>query len=300
MVKRLARKLRAFLLRPVEFRQEQILIELGRMQAKRNAEKSLADVSDAEFQVFSQHAEDGILQYLISRVPIADKSFVEFGVQDYRESNTRFLLVKDHWRGLIIDAGRDHLRYVGRESWLGLDHDLKAVSAFITRDNIDSLLAAAGMPEDLGLLSVDIDGNDYWVFGAISRVKPRLLVLEYNSFFGPELGLSVPYQENFERMAAHPSGYYFGASLRALSELAAEKGYALVGCESHGVNAFFLRRDLLGDFKEKSVEEAFVGMSPGGGMGFPAPLRPISGLPLQDPKTMAIKPISEWFSGVLS
>jgi hypothetical protein len=265
------------------------------MQARELEGKDFKTLQQSEFQVFSQNGEDGILQYLISRVPIASKTFVEFGVQDYSESNTRFLATKDHWAGLIIDASDAHQRYIHGESWLGVDRDLKAVRAFITRDNINTLLADAGMPEDLGLLSIDIDGMDYWVLEAIQQVKPWILVLEYNSTFGPDLSLTVPYAEKFDRWAAHPSGYYFGASLRALSELAAEQGYALVGCESHGGNAFFVRKDLLPGLAEKSVDEAYIEMALGGGMSFPKPLKLFSQLPLQDPKSSEVKSVSEWF-----
>lgn len=295
MIKEWARRFRAFMGRPSELRQEKILVELGRMQAKANAGRVFKDLREAEFQVFSQHAEDGIIQYLSSHVPLAHRHFVEFGVQDYRESNTRFLLVKDRWSGLILDADDAHLRYVHQESWLGLDHDLKARQAFITRENIDRLLDEGGVPEDLGLLSVDIDGNDYWIFEAISRVRARILVLEYNAFFGPDLSLSIPYEERFDRSEAHPSGRYFGASLRALAGLAKTKGYALLGCDSQGVNAFFVRKDLLGTLTEKGVEECFVEFRPGGGMGFPEPLRPIAHLPLIDPGSRESRPIREWF-----
>lgn len=295
MIKKLARKFRAFMGRSSELREEQILIELGRMQARQFLGRTVTDLRETEFKVFSQHAEDGILQYLISAVPVGQKIFVEFGVEDYRESNTRFLLVKDRWSGLIIDAGDAHLRYVNRESWLGVDCDLKTLQAFITRENINLLFNQAGISEDLGLLSVDLDGNDYWIFDAITCVKPRILILEYNSFFGPELCVSIPYQGNFDRMTAHSSGYYFGASLRALTELANAKGYALVGCESHGVNAFYVRRDILGVLSEKTVDEAFVEFRPGGGMRYPAPLRSISDLPLIDTKSLQTKRISEWY-----
>lgn len=293
MIRTLAREIRAFFLRPSLRYQERILTELGRMQARELQGKDLKDLRQAEFQVFSQHGEDGILQYLLSRVPIASKTFVEFGVQDYSESNTRFLISKDHWAGLIIDAGDEHLKYVHGESWLGMDRDLKAMKAYITRDNINALLA--DMPEDLGLLSIDIDGNDYWILKAISKVKPRVLVLEYNAHFGPSLSLTLPYAERFDRKSAHASGYYFGASLKALTELASEKGYALVGCESHGGNAFYVRKDVLSGLPEKSVEEAYVPMAAGGGLSYPKTLKAIAKLSLQDPKSSEIKTISEWF-----
>lgn len=295
MIRFLARKIRSFFLRPSLNYQERILVELGRIQSREIRGKDFKDLCEAEFQVFSQNGEDGILQYLISRVPVSSKTFVEFGVQDYAESNTRFLITKDHWSGLILDANDDHVKYVLGDNGLGRDRDLKVVKAFITRENINVLLDHSEIPEDLGLLSVDIDGNDYWILQAITRVRPRILVLEYNALFGSKLSLTVPYLEKFDRKSAHPSGYYFGASLRALTDLAVEKGYVLVGCESRGGNAFFVRRDVLSGLAEKSVEEAFRKLSVGGGMTFSEPLKQIAHLPLQDPKKSGNKSISEWF-----
>ena len=214
MIKDALRKARRWCLRPVENHLERLLLEQGRLQARGLPDGPVDDLASVEFGVFSQNGEDGVLQYLLKQVPIADRSFVEFGVQDYRESNTRFLLHKDHWRGWIIDADDAHQRYVRRESHLG-DADLQALQAFITRENIDALLKGAGVPEDLGILSVDIDGNDYWVLEAIQSVRPRILVLEYNSFLGPDLSLSLPYDAGFRRAQQGPGRAYFGASLAA-------------------------------------------------------------------------------------
>src|SRR5262249_12811597 len=206
-------------------------LQLGWVQSRevRSADR----LQDAEFRVFSQFGEDGIIQFLTQRVPIECDIFVEFGVQDYRESNTRFLLEKDNWRGLIIDAGDAHQTFL-ESSELGWRHWIDAVTAFIDRDNINELISAAGISGDIGLLSIDIDGNDYWVLEAIEAVSPRLLVVEYNSLFGPEAAITIPYDPRFDRTAAHASGLYFGASLAALTRLAGERGYALVGSNRAG------------------------------------------------------------------
>jgi hypothetical protein len=116
-----------------------------------------------------------------------------------------------------------------------------------------------GYTGEIGLLSIDIDGNDYWVWNAISVVSPAIVVIEYNFRFGVEKAVTIPYQPNFTRLSAHPSGIYFGASLKALCRLAEKKGYAFVGCTSAGTNAFFVRRDLKPDtVREMSAEEGFV------------------------------------------
>jgi hypothetical protein len=236
---------------------DRLRAEVGRLHAARVRALPPGPLRAAEFQVFSQWGEDGIIQYLLGKVPIANDLFVEFGVESYAEANTRFLLVNDNWRGVIIDGGSAHQEFTARAG-LSWRHHLQVVQAFITRDNIDGLLAAAGAQGDIGILSVDIDGNDYWVLEAIRSVSPRILIVEYNALFGPTLQVSVPYKADFTRTAAHPSNLYYGASLAALAGLAERKGYRLVGCNSAGNNAFFVRADLLGPLTPMSAAEAFV------------------------------------------
>jgi hypothetical protein len=250
----------AHALAPLLRRQEDLLILQGRAAALRNAERApLGRLADAEFKVFSQFGEDGILQHLVRETGIGpeEQSFVEFGVQDYLESNTRFLLMNDNWRGLILDGSRENMDLV-RRSDLHWRHDLTAVDAWIDRDNIDGLLASAGFQGRIGILSVDIDGNDYWVWERIASVDPVIVVVEYNSVFGAEHAVSVPYDPAFMREKASPSRLYFGASLPALESLGARKGYALVGSNRAGNNLFFVRRDRLGRLSALSAAEAYV------------------------------------------
>jgi hypothetical protein len=232
-------------------------VQVGGLESRSVAALPPDGLRDAEFTVFSQFGEDGILQFLVQRVPIDDEVFVEFGVEDYHESNTRFLLVHDNWRGLIIDGGTTHVEFL-RATGLGWRHHIDAVSAFIDRDNINGLIRSAGIEGDIGVLSVDIDGNDYWVLERIDAVSPRILIVEYNSTFGPEAVITVPYDPGFVRGEQHPSWLYWGASLAALTRLAESKGYALVGGNRAGNNAFYVRRDVLGDMPEVSVREAYA------------------------------------------
>jgi hypothetical protein len=208
------------------------------------------------FKVFSQWDEDGIIQYLISHLQIQNKTFIEFGVEDYEESNTRFLLFNDHWQGMVLDASESDIRFIqsDRIYW---EFDLQAKCAWITRENIDSLLRAADFSEDVGLLSIDIDGNEYWIWEAIQSVRPRVVIVEYNSLFGLQ-PISVPYKENFQKLTAHYSGLYYGCSLAALHHLAKKKGYILVGSNIWGHNAFFIRSDVASGFKGLEPEEGYV------------------------------------------
>jgi len=122
---------------------------------------------------------------------------------------------------------------------------LNAQSAFITRDNIDGLIAQNGFGGELGLLSIDIDGNDYWVWQAIGACRPWIVIAEYNAMFGDIQPLTIPYQADFQRMAGHPSGLYYGASAPALQQLGTQCGYSLVGSNRAGNDLFFVRNDVL-------------------------------------------------------
>jgi hypothetical protein len=225
---------------------ERLRVQIGRAEAARvRALPVDAPLRKAEFQVFSQFGEDGIIQHLISKVPIEADVFVEFGVEDFTESNTRFLLVNDNWRGLVIDGSDAHQRWLAAHP-TGWRHDIEAITAFIDRDNINALIGDAGITGDIGVLSIDLDGNDLWILEAINVVQPRILITEYNATFGPEAAVSVPYDPGFVRSEKHASSLYWGASLAALAQAARDKGFSLVGSNLAGNNAFFVRDDVRG------------------------------------------------------
>jgi hypothetical protein len=236
---------------------DDLRLAIGRLEARLARGADYEHLQQAEFRVFSQWGEDGILQYLVGKIPIPNRVFVEFGVEDYRESNTRFLLCNDNWSGLIIDAADAHARFLA-ERGLDWKYDITALTSFITRENIDGLIREAGVSGDIGLLSIDLDGNDYWILEAIECVSPRILVVEYNSHFGPDRAVTIPYRADFRRTLAHFSNLYYGASLCALRDVADRKGYALVGSNSAGNNAFFVRRDVLGTLREVDPADGWV------------------------------------------
>lgn len=239
---------------------DDLLILQGRALSLQIADRApLARLQDAEFKVFSQFGEDGILQYLARETGLSrsEQTFVEFGVQNYSESNTRFLLMNDHWRGLIIDGSQEYIDSV-RNQDLYWRHDLTAVAAWIDRDNIDRLIGDAGFSGDIGVLSIDIDGNDYWVWERIVVVNPVIVVVEWNSVFGPDHAISVPYDPAFQRQQAHHSCLYWGASIRAFEHLAAQRGYALLGSNTAANNLFFVRKDRLGRLQPRSAQEAYL------------------------------------------
>jgi hypothetical protein len=236
--------------------------ELKVLAAKRlsqdfHSRETLSNLHEAEFKVFSQFGDDGIIQYLIHRLRPLPDSFVEFGVENYRESNTRFLLLNNNWRGLVLDDNEKSINYI-RKDEIYWRHTLTARHAFVTRDNINDLLKEAGFVGEVGLLSIDIDGNDYWVWEQIKVIDPVIVIVEYNSIFGPDLAVTIPYDPKFARHRAHYSGQFWGASLQALTLLAERKGYSLVGCNSAGNNAYVVRNNKINNLSVFSAQEAFV------------------------------------------
>lgn len=231
------------LMAPLEQNYAKTTILQSLMLAKENRKKTnINKLSDVEFSGFSQWGEDGIIDWLIEKLPDIPKTFIEFGVEDYKESNTRMLLNLRNWRGYVMDGSSKNIANIKRQdiSWR---FDLTANCAFIDRENINQLINESGLSGDIGLLSVDIDGNDYWVWEAIDAVNPAIVVCEYNAVLGDLHRITVPYQKDFQRTQAHFSNLYFGASLPSLIELGRKKGYCFVGTNSNGINAFFIKQN---------------------------------------------------------
>lgn len=244
----------------VHKRLSDMMVLQGRALAIANQQRTnIKSLHDVEFKVFSQFGEDGIIQYLIKETNISEEEsvFIEFGVESYLESNTRFLLINNNWRGLVFDGSERNLESIKRQDFYWRN-DLTAVHAWIDCDNINQLINNAGFSGDIGLLSIDIDGNDYWVWQAIDVVNPVIVAVEWNSVFGPEAAVSIPYDPKFYRTDAHYSNLYYGASISAFEYLGKQKGYSLICSNSAGNNLFFVRNDRLGGLKPLKAQEAFV------------------------------------------
>lgn len=202
------------------------------------------------FKVYSQTDEDGIIQEIYRRIGVGQTTFIEFGCGSGVENNTVYLLLQG-WTGLWMDSHKGNVEKLTQtfEPFLKAGR-LRLKQAMVTRENINELLAHE--PKDVDLISIDIDMNDYWVWGAIECIRPRVVVIEYNASLRPPAALVVPYLSDRRWTGTN----YFGASLTALEQLGAAKGYALVGCGITGVNAYFVRRDLLADkFSEPYTAE---------------------------------------------
>ena len=220
----------------------------------------ITSLEQSEFRLRSQWGEDGILHYIFAEVGRDSRTFVEFGIQSGRECNAAHLALSEGWSGLFIE-GDPRFAASAREYYammLGPNASrVQVVNSFITVENINRVLSEAHVEGTLDLLSIDIDGNDYWVWEAISVVQPRVVAIEYNGAFGPVQALTIPYNPDFQRSSLG-NGMYYGASLAALAKLGSRKQYSLVGCGSNGINAFFVRRDLVGSrLREISVKDAF-------------------------------------------
>lgn len=195
------------------------------------------------FSVYSQNDEDGCLQEILRRLQIAKPTFVEIGVGDGLENNTHFLLAQG-CRGWWIEADAAHCLKINQRFVPQLERQqLALANLFVQSQFVDAILASLSVPREIDVLSIDIDGQDYYVWEALTHTSPRVVVIEYNGKLPPPVALVQPNR---------PTGTWngtdaFGASLAALESLGRRKGYNLVGCEISGNNAFFVRSDLVGE-----------------------------------------------------
>lgn len=220
-----------------------------------------------ELRVFSQNGEDGVLAEILRRIGVAGGTFVEFGVQDGSEGTTVFLAQVLGWSGAYLEA--DPAAYAALERRFSASPRVRTLQAAAEPDNVEALFERAGVPDEPDVVSIDVDGNDYWIWRALERYRPRVVVIEYNGDLDPASHRVMPYAPGFRW--DHSSGY--GASLAALEALGEEKGYVLVHTESAGVNAFFVRSDLARglpsgqEVPRRSANHALMGL------GHPAPRR---------------------------
>ncbi|MCC7117873.1 MAG: hypothetical protein IT310_05050 [Anaerolineales bacterium] len=193
------------------------------------------------FQVNSQNGEDGIIQEIFRRIGAPHKTFVEIGVGDGAQNNTAFLLAQG-WQGAWIDADTTFLKTI--ESRPDLQGEfLKCQAAFVSRENVLTIFEKLGVPVEFDFFSLDVDQNTYYVWEALAKYRPRVVLVEYNASIPP----AVNWKVNYLAERVWDGSQNFGASLAAYEELGRRLGYVLVGCDYTGSNAFFVREDLAGD-----------------------------------------------------
>jgi hypothetical protein len=210
-----------------------------------------------EFQVFSQNGEDGILLDILSKLAAVSKRFVEIGVEDGLECNTAVLGFVLGWDGMMVEGDRLRAaaaRKLAQRMTLGRANRVEVRQAFVTAENVDDIVGSVGP----GVMSIDVDGMDYWLWEAVRGVAPEVVIIEYNASMGRERAVTVPYDAAFSAGKAHASGYYHGASLKALERLGRAKGYSLAAVDAAGVNAFFVRDDVRPEtLPARKAEEIF-------------------------------------------
>jgi hypothetical protein len=191
-------------------------------------------------KVFSQNEEDGIIAEILRRIGVSQGTFVEFGVEGGLENNTAYLLTQG-WKGGWIEGSEKSFSNIGKTfaAYIASGH-LTVANNWVSAENIEEIIESFGF-EYIDVLSIDIDGNDYWVWNAIKKWQPKVVIIEYNAILPPEKEWIIKYSPNFRS----DSSMYHSASLKSLELLGRKKGYGLVGCNLNGVNAFFVRGDLM-------------------------------------------------------
>lgn len=201
----------------------------------------LPSFDDVQFRAFSQNGEDGILLFLLSLLGAINKRSVEIGVGNGTSCNTANLILNHGWTALLVDGALPEVEEGRRFYSQHPDtarHPPTFLHAWVTKENVNDVVQGAGFRGEIDLLSLDLDGNDYWIWEALDCISPRVVVLEYRTVWGAERAVTVPYRPDF--VADEPD--YGGASLPAFVKLGASKGYRLVGSEGLCFNAFFLHR----------------------------------------------------------
>ena len=202
---------------------------------------------DVGFSVYSQHDEDGILLYIFALIGVESYRSIEICAGNGIECNTANLLLNHRWTGLLVDGNPKNITsakefYLSRPETMHWPPNI--VCNWITRENVNDVIQSAGYSGEVDLLSLDVDGVDYWLWEAITIISPRVVVLEYNHLLGSEVSLSVPYSADFVCEFTEFGSDYAGASLQAFVKLGRMKNYRLVGTNAIGTNAFFVRNDI--------------------------------------------------------
>lgn len=221
------------------------LLLTERWRALHRAGDPLPSLTDVEATFFSQNGEDGVLLYLFALLGHGSRTAAEICAGDCIECCTANLVVNHGWFALMADGGAENIRR-GREFYAHSRHrwfDPPVLEhAWITAESAPELLVSAGVAESLDLLVVDLDGMDFWIWKALAGVRPRVVVIEVNPALG-EVSVTLAYRSDF----AGPAVPVAGTSLTAAVRLGRELGYTFAGTERFGINAFFVRDDVVPD-----------------------------------------------------
>ena len=222
--------------------EKKIFLE-GKKLSILNLKKSkINDLSEIEYKVFSQWGEDGIIDWITSKLKDIPNSFLEIGTENYNESNTRYLLQNKNWTGYLIEGNKKAVEEI-KKNRIFWKYNLTVKNAFINSTNINQILKKIKIPKKIGLLSIDIDSVDYWVLKELKYVIPVIIVCEFNPLFGEKKLVTVPNKKKFIRTEEHFSNLYYGASIKAFQSLLKKNGYIFIGTNTAGNNAFFIKKN---------------------------------------------------------
>lgn len=200
---------------------------------------------DAEVKVFSQWGEDGILDFLFTKLDISKPKMVEFGVGIFDECNSRFTAEFRNASVYMVDLNKDLIPNVLNKE-IYWKNQLFPVIDHITPNNaLNHLNTAKTLMDGVDVLSLDIDGNDYWVLKALDLEAVSIVICEYNPIYGAEVECTIERNDEFDRVQAHYSWLHYGMSLKAAISLMESKGFAFIGSNRAGNNAFFLKKELI-------------------------------------------------------
>lgn len=230
-----------------------LMIGLSHILNMRKNYPNVENLNDLDFRVFSQNGEDGILDYLLYQLKIEKPKFLEIGVGDYSEANTRFIRDGSSAKGSIVDCIEDFENKVKRniKLWKG---ELKIIKKKINSENIKDIIDDDIIFSNLDLFSLDIDSIDYWIINKLPKNFSKIAVLEFNPVFGNNLKVSVPDIKNFNRTEYHYSNLCFGMSLKAAIDIMTEKNFYFLGTNLFKNNAFFVSNDYDKDIYFKNLK----------------------------------------------
>ena len=230
-------------------RQFQYLISLQHQQMHRQGQTP--DLDQLQFRVFSQYGEDGLLHYIFSMIGAEKKTLVEICCGNGMQCNAANLIINHGWKALLIDGNETKVNAARKffadrpecENW-----PPKVVHSWVDAESINQTIRQNGIRGDIDLLSIDLDGNDYWIWDAIDCISPRVVIAEYQNSLGSDKAKTQKYNPNFVAESNSTGLSLFGTSLPALVHLARKKGYRLVARQNMCINAVFMRNDVGQEF----------------------------------------------------
>jgi hypothetical protein len=236
----------------------QLNLSIAYKEVQGNSDEGLS-FDDVGFGCYSQSNEDGILIYIFSKLGFTCPTLIDIGSARPYGSNATNLIVNWGWEAILIEGNKNKCRLSERffkSHRYTKSYPPKILNLEVSASNINRILEENNCPPEVSLLSIDIDGVDYWIWESLDFVKPKVVLIEFNRILGPDKAITVPYSDDFYE---NQNSYHFqGASLRAFEKLAKSKGYDLIGCNRRGYNAFFIRTDLnQGVFPIATVNDCF-------------------------------------------